>query len=508
MKRFVPIAIITLLCVCIGYGLFLNTNSVRHGDVHFFNDVARDFLLLRELDEKKIVFIGPRTNNNGLFHGPLWTYVNYPAFLLSQGDPIGVEWFWVFLFTVFIISSFFIAQSMLSTIPALVYALLLTFRLATTTNGLFHSLTTFFVIPVFLYTIYQYGKTGKLRHLVFHLISTGVIIQLNIGVGGSLVILTSVMVLGIIIKKRLWKHIFAFAVIPLMLSNFILFDIKHEFRMVKTALAISSVSKPFIEYHSWIQDRINHTISMELLTNGNINPFSILQIAFFITIISTFFVFATQKKKQWFYGVLFFYYFGYMALSFENKGIILGHFVIPLIPITTVWLASFLDTKLKWIFIPLIACITYFNIQEVKQYNVYFDYQITNKSEFSWISLSKASQTVVDDAKGTEFGYYVFMPDSYAYQPRYAALYTFQHTQSSAYEYVKKPLTYVIAAPPPPGDPYMNETWWIANQVRITKEPVSVQPLQSGYKIYRYELTDEEQKIAHDKNIELLLSFR
>lgn len=57
------------------FNLYLSSSSVRHGEVNFFNDVARDFFLLQELDEKKIVFIGPRSSTNGLFNGHLWTYI-------------------------------------------------------------------------------------------------------------------------------------------------------------------------------------------------------------------------------------------------------------------------------------------------------------------------------------------------------------------------------------------------------------------------------------------------
>ena len=40
--------------------------------------------------------------------------------------------------------------------------------------------------------------------------------------------------------------------------------------------------------------------------------------------------------------------------------------------------------------------------------------------------------------RGKEFGYYVFAPDAYAYQPRYAMLYGFKKNNTKAYEYKTK----------------------------------------------------------------------
>ncbi|MEK7450632.1 MAG: hypothetical protein AAB662_01690, partial [Patescibacteria group bacterium] len=77
--------------------VYLSSSLVRHGEVNFPSDVARDFLLFAEMDQKKIVFIGPRSSTNNLFHGPLWTYMNYPAYVIGNGNPVVVAWFWIFL---------------------------------------------------------------------------------------------------------------------------------------------------------------------------------------------------------------------------------------------------------------------------------------------------------------------------------------------------------------------------------------------------------------------------
>src|SRR3990167_3534873 len=75
--------------------IYFSAYPVLHGEVNFLSDVARDFLLLREIDAKKIILIGPRSNASGLFHGPLWSYLNYPVYKIVQGNPVAQAWFWL-----------------------------------------------------------------------------------------------------------------------------------------------------------------------------------------------------------------------------------------------------------------------------------------------------------------------------------------------------------------------------------------------------------------------------
>src|SRR3989344_1659117 len=97
------------------FNVYLSSSLVRQGEVNFFNDVARDFLLLQELDEKKIVLIGPRSSTNNLFHGPFWTYINYPAYVIGNGNPVVVAWFWGLLECFFLLASFYMVRKLFGT---------------------------------------------------------------------------------------------------------------------------------------------------------------------------------------------------------------------------------------------------------------------------------------------------------------------------------------------------------------------------------------------------------
>src|SRR5438270_263380 len=98
---------------------------VLHKELYFQTDIASDFLLLEELDDKKIVLLGPRSSTGGLFHGPLWLYVNYPAYVIGKGDPLVVGWYWIILIGIFLVTSYYIAKKLFNELTAYLYVLFL-----------------------------------------------------------------------------------------------------------------------------------------------------------------------------------------------------------------------------------------------------------------------------------------------------------------------------------------------------------------------------------------------
>jgi len=74
----------------------------------------------------------------------------------------------------------------------------------------------------------------------------------------------------------------------------------------------------------------------------------------------------------------------------------------------------------------------------------------------SFVSLKIVAQQIINEQKGKDFGYYVYSPDAYAYQQRYAMMYMFASTHTNAQEYAKKPITYIISSPHPANVPYVD----------------------------------------------------
>ena len=487
------------------FNLHLSSSSVRHNEVNFFNDVARDFLLLQELDEKKIVFIGPRSSTNGLFNGPLWTYINYPAYVIGNGNPIAVAWFWIILEAIFLLTSFFMIKKLLGIFPAFVFSALISSRMVLHINGVFHSEAIFFFIPFFFFSICMYAKSKKKLYLVFHMLAIAILIQLNVGIGMQFLILSALFVFVFVIRNRLYKHLIATLSLPLFLINFILFDLKNGFGMTKALVATAVSSKFFISIQSFIENRINNTVSMQIFEQNSGNT-SLNYIIFALIIIFTILQIKNISKYRHIYFLFSFYYFGYIILSIFNKGVLLFHYVYLLIPLTTLWLVSFLATKYKLIFLPLIAIVFFANFNNVRGQIEAQSY--AGNTVNSWKGLSRVASEVILWQKGKEFGYFVFAPDALAYQPRYAMLYHFKKANAKAFEYTKKPTTYIIAAPPPPDDPYMTHVWWRKVPVRISSEPAETKKFSNGFTIEKFSLSEDEQRVPHDNAIELGIHFR
>src|SRR3989338_10080971 len=172
-----------ILLVLTLFNVYLASSLVRHGEVNFFNDVARDFLLLEEMDQKKIVLIGPRSSTNNLFHGPIWTYINYPAYVLGNGNPVVVAWFWIFLECIFLITSFYMVRKLFGTLPAFAFIALTSVQMVSHMGGIFHAEATFFFMPMLFFTICMYIKSKKNLYLALHLLALAIFVQLEIGVG-------------------------------------------------------------------------------------------------------------------------------------------------------------------------------------------------------------------------------------------------------------------------------------------------------------------------------------
>ena len=489
------------------FNVYLSSSLVRHGEVNFFNDVARDFLLFAEMDHKKIVLIGPRSSTNNLFHGPLWTYINYPAYVLGNGNPVVVAWFWIFLECTFLATSFYMVRKLFGTLSAFTFVVLTSVQMAFHINGVFHAEATFFFMPMLFFTICMYIKSKKNLYLALHLLALAILIQLEVGVGIHFFLLSLVVIIWFIHKHKLWRHLLTFFLIPIFLSNFIIFDSRHNFRMAKAIFSTGESLNFFIPLRSWLEDRINNTISLQLFNNIINTNTLLVYTVFILVVIMTILLIKNRSKHKHIYLLSLFYYFGYMILSFFNKGVILFHYVYLLMPLTTLWLVSFLVSKYKIFFLALIGIIFYLSFTSATSY-VASRESLMGTDYNSWKSLSSVAKSIIDLQKNKEFGYFVFAPDALAYQPRYAMIYNFKVSHARAFEYTKKPITYVIAAPPPGNNPYMTHVWWRKVQVKISSEPTETKKFPNGFTIEKFNLSPEEQLIPHVKAIELGIHFR
>lgn len=129
------------------------------------------------------------------------------------------------------------------------------------------------------------------------------------------------------------------------------------------------------------------------------------------------------------------------------------------------------------------------------------------RSIYSWKFLHNVAQKVFG-SKEKEFGYFVYSPNVVAYEGKYTMAYNGQFYDKKVEYFTKKPVTFLVIAPPPSNNPYMKDEWWRDNQLKIQKKPKVTIKFDNGYKIEKYFLTNEETKIPFDQNIDPGLHFR
>lgn len=65
--------------------------------MYFIFDVGRDALVLREMARGDLKLIGATTGLPGIFLGPLWYYAGLPGYIISQGNPYGIQLWYILL---------------------------------------------------------------------------------------------------------------------------------------------------------------------------------------------------------------------------------------------------------------------------------------------------------------------------------------------------------------------------------------------------------------------------
>lgn len=498
-----------LFFILILLSLFFASWFILNGDLTFSSDIARDFLLFGEIDAKKIVLIGPKSSVMGLFHGPLWLYINYPAYLIGNGNPLVVGFWWVILNILFLVSIFIISKKLFNEKTAYLATLLIALYTSFHTSTFFNPIGAMFVIPFGFFTFIRYLQTQKARYLVAHVFTLGLIIQFEMAIGIPFTILSFLYLFIKIIRSKNKEHLLFFFVILIPLSNYILFDLRHQFLLTNSILRyISPESGDSIKY-SYINmfvDRFRLMISQVEFVRPDPNFRN-----FIVTLIFIFFLFVQFKNNKYrqIYLSFLYFYIGFFILTFINKGPILYFYLIPWFPLVFLIFSSFITSQYKKLFIVVFAIVYFLNLQ-----TAFVDAKFFQKdrgmgiSESSWKFLSQMSQKVFSGQE-KEFGYFVYTPDIIGYGPKYALLYQQRIRKDKKANYLtKNKVTYIIVAPPAANNPYLSYEWWKKERIKITKNPQNTYIFPNGYKIEKYELSDDEIKVPFDKSVDPGLSFR
>lgn len=132
---------------------------------------------------------------------------------------------------------------------------------------------------------------------------------------------------------------------------------------------------------------------------------------------------------------------------------------------------------------------------------------IIDRSIYSWKFLYALARDLYKEAPPT-FGYFVYSPDVFAYEAKYAIRYAGQLSTKQGASFTKAPTTYLVIAPPPPDNPYMKDEWWRINQVKIGISPSTTVSYPNGYKVETYHLSAKDISVAFDPAIDPGIHFR
>ncbi len=510
MKNQTPLIVLAFLAITL-INLLSNIQLLKFHNFNFHTDIARDFFLIKDIvDNKQPSLLGARVGEiSGLFHGPAWLYLNLPVFILSKGNPIAQNYFFLGLTIISEIILFFITKKIFNFKIAVVALLIYTIKLNDWFGNYFHPFGAILFSPLFYYFFYQINskKTAKTNFLALGL-TGGILAQFQLGFGLPMVIVALTRVFGGFVKKS-WpfKKLAIFLLgLAISLSNFIIFDLRHNFLQAKAVIGfLTSFGSTKFNLSTLIQNRPKAIIYSSLGL-----PFSTYSALFFLLFLIILFILAfknrknSRKKAHQDFLLIF---VGFWTITLINPGSLQGYHYWGLLPISIIILASLLKTFSHFGYF-LILLYILFNINTFSGNITLLTQKTTKPPDYSsWQFISSAAQGVFQNNQ-KEFGYFAYTPDLYSYTPRYAMEYWNQFYQNRAHSFQKKEITYLLISPPPQDKPWLEATWWKENQVKIKKEPEKITIFENGFKIEEYHLSEKERQIPANPNLINSIHFR
>lgn len=500
MRHFQRVCFFLLIVV----NIFLSSWFVRHNDLLMTSDIARDFYLLDEIRTKGLILIGPRASGH-MYHGPLWAYLNFPAFVVGGGNPIVVGWFWVALSALVLGGYFVMAKKLFNELTAWCFVLMSSLYFNYHTYQLLHPAGALFALPFAFFFWYRYAQTRCLRYLICHLLIAGVLAQFEIAVGVLFLIISGAHLLFTIMRTKRYRHLLAYGVLAIPLSTWALFDIRHGFIMSQAALRQLGQTDA-VSLLALIQNRLDvMTTGIEFLRYGI--PYGSAY-AFYIFLVFLLWAIKTDQRYRPKYLLFLYTYVSYFSLSLLNRFRLLPFYVYPVFGLVFLFFSSLVthaNKKINYAFFAFFLLIYATNLVGVRQNIRTWSTDFVARSPYSWSALSAVARTVYRQPE-QDFGYFVFSPDIMAYEPRFAMEYWKRMlVKSKVAIFEKKPVIYVVIAPR--NGTYMTHDW-IKMKLNIVSEPAQTWKFPSGYTIEKYALTPKEMAVPFDPGINPGLFYR
>lgn len=497
--------------------IFLSSWWLLHNNIKLNFDLSRDFMIWRDIVQNRhLTLIGGHSGTiNGVFHGPLWYYINLPAFILGKGNPLAMGWFWILLSILSLIIIYYVAQKLFSRNIAILSTLL--YSANSITNSVddskyfYNPYGAVMLYPLFFYFFYRYTNSLNPKILLLSLFILGAIIQFQMAFGIPILILTLIHIVFFTCKNKKFLHLFSLFILVLPFSTFILFEVRHNFIELHTILNYLTTQLPQSS-NSWfgfVGTRLDSLFfdNFRMLIPSKWNYIIVIfSLIFFIPLFKILIKKETGEFHLFFLFSYFYFGFGFVTFFFWGK---IVNYYWPFLPLLTIFFCGILSTFPKQIsmllFILSIIINMLFSLQVLATYS---PGQKTHSFE-SWDYNYALAKTIYSDAKGS-FGYYIFTPDLFGYNQRYAMEYTGREfPYKKGYAFTKKELTYLIEVYPPVSRPDLSPDSWKMSDVKLFSKPEKILYFKD-YKIEKYLLSENQIKIPSNPYIFLInnLYFR
>ena len=359
-------------------------------------------MLFGEIATKKFILIGPKSSVAGLFHGPLWLYLNFPAYLIGNGNPVVVGWWWIILTSLILIPFYLIAKNLFNKNTAILFVLFTALFFSFHTKTMFNPDGAMFCLPFFFYLFIKYLKTWDVKYLIAHIFVAGLVIQFELAIGIPLFILSAGFLFFRILFSNHKKHLLGLLTILIPLSTYIVFDLRHQFLLLHGVLRyLSPTSGDTVKYNYgfMLYDRIRLLLSQVEFVRPDPKYRNL--------IIGLIFIFFTalqikNNKYRTIYFSFLYFYVGFYALTLINKGPILYFYMYPFFPLVFLIFTSFITSKYAKLFLVVFLICYLLNFKQAIA-----DWQSSEnfigKDQTSWKFLNNMATTLFS-VKDKQFG--------------------------------------------------------------------------------------------------------
>ncbi|MDE2025786.1 MAG: hypothetical protein KGJ07_04795 [Patescibacteria group bacterium] len=328
-----------LLGIIFLFGMYIRLQSSLSGTFAFTYDVGRDMLQLAQIIEThKLPLIGPTTGLPGLFYGPWWYYLLLPAFIIAQGNPIGVAVFMNLVGGVAILCAYVLGKEMENSKLGLFFAGLVAFSSATisASQQIWNpNIADLFVVLVLLLLILLYKKSlGYISYFFLGLL-LAMTIDSEVVFG---LLYTAGVILSMVLLLR--KKVSRGGVLFMLLGAFIIFsprmffEVRHHFVMTTHIVQMLHGSQPSgLPPVSFLHNFLQRVVIFWDSWNFALNSFWPLTVLSFIAIIMSLQqIFSIKKQTSVefvakLFGIVFLVFF-VGVLVFQHD--IFSHYLVAL----------------------------------------------------------------------------------------------------------------------------------------------------------------------------------